>query len=153
MADDDLAYGHYPGQPESGEGERSLVGDTFRKLQQNDSVGSIFTKLQEIGSKVGGELESRLAGARPGGSYAATGASRQSGQHRYASFAPPRDGNDVKWYPPLSPGSDIADGARHVDGCAYFWAVSVALEQAKESIWILDCAPTPLTILSPRLDG
>jgi len=27
----------------------------------------------------------------------------------------------------------------HVDGCAYFWAVSEALEKAKESIWILGC--------------
>lgn len=44
-------------------------------------------------------------------------------QHRYSSFAEPRDGNNVKWY---------------VDGCGYFWAVSVALEQARESIWILD---------------
>jgi phospholipase D1/2 len=43
--------------------------------------------------------------------------------HRFQSFAPQREGNDVKWY---------------VDGCGYFWAVSVALEQARESIWILD---------------
>ena len=45
-------------------------------------------------------------------------------QHQYGSFAPQRDGNDVKWF---------------VDGCGYMWAVSKALEQAKESIWILDC--------------
>ena len=44
-------------------------------------------------------------------------------KHRFDSFARPQEGNDVKWY---------------VDGCGYFWAVSVALEQAKESIWILD---------------
>ena len=43
--------------------------------------------------------------------------------HRFQSFAPQREGNDVKWY---------------VDGCGYFYAVSVALEQARESIWILD---------------
>ncbi|KAK0267904.1 hypothetical protein LTR35_015962 [Friedmanniomyces endolithicus] len=43
--------------------------------------------------------------------------------HRFQSFAPQREGNDAKWY---------------VDGCGYFWAVSVALEQARESIWILD---------------
>ncbi|KAF2773167.1 phospholipase D/nuclease [Teratosphaeria nubilosa] len=43
--------------------------------------------------------------------------------HRFQSFAPQRDGNDVKWY---------------VDGCGYFWAVSEALEQARESVWILD---------------
>ena len=45
-------------------------------------------------------------------------------QHQYGSFAPQRDGNDVKWF---------------VDGCSYMWAVSRAIEQAGESIWILDC--------------
>lgn len=45
--------------------------------------------------------------------------------HRYGSFVPTRFQNNVKWF---------------VDGASYFWAVSVALEQAKHSIWILDCA-------------
>ncbi|TWU75532.1 hypothetical protein ED733_005928 [Metarhizium rileyi] len=44
-------------------------------------------------------------------------------QHRFKSFFPERDGNLIKWY---------------VDGCDYFWAVSVALEQAQESIYICD---------------
>lgn len=43
--------------------------------------------------------------------------------HRFESFAPPRDGNKIKWY---------------VDGRDYFWAVSVALEKAKETIYIED---------------
>ena len=43
--------------------------------------------------------------------------------HRYESFAPERDGNKIKWY---------------VDGRDYFWAVSVALEKAKETIYIAD---------------
>ncbi len=43
--------------------------------------------------------------------------------HRFESFAPPREGNKVKWY---------------VDGRDYFWAVSVALEKAKETIYIAD---------------
>ena len=42
--------------------------------------------------------------------------------NRFQSFAAPSSGN-AKWY---------------IDGCSYFWAVSVALEQAKESIYILD---------------
>lgn len=42
--------------------------------------------------------------------------------NRYQSFAAPSSGN-VKW---------------HVDGASYFWAVSTALEQAQESIYILD---------------
>ncbi|KAI9807410.1 MAG: hypothetical protein M1833_000155 [Piccolia ochrophora] len=43
--------------------------------------------------------------------------------HRFHSFAPEREGNQVKWY---------------VDGRDYFWAVSVALERAKETIYIED---------------
>lgn len=43
--------------------------------------------------------------------------------NRYNSYFPEREGNIVKWY---------------VDGRDYFWAVSVALEQAKESIYITD---------------
>ncbi|KAK0736139.1 hypothetical protein B0T21DRAFT_289344 [Apiosordaria backusii] len=41
--------------------------------------------------------------------------------HRFHSYFPERDGNMVKWY---------------VDGRDYFWAVSVALEKAKETIYI-----------------
>ena len=43
--------------------------------------------------------------------------------HRFQSFAPERDGNKIKWY---------------VDGQDYFWAVSVALERARETIYIED---------------
>lgn len=49
-------------------------------------------------------------------------------ENRFGSFAPPRNGHDIKW---------------HIDGCAYMWAVSVALEEAQESIWILDWWLTP----------
>ena len=44
-------------------------------------------------------------------------------RNRYHSFAPPRTQNSVKWF---------------VDGCGYFWALSVALEQAQSQIWIMD---------------
>lgn len=44
-------------------------------------------------------------------------------KNRFKSFAPPRTANDAKWF---------------VDGCGYMWAVSVAIEEATESIWILD---------------
>ncbi|KAI1109876.1 phospholipase D/nuclease [Nemania sp. NC0429] len=43
--------------------------------------------------------------------------------HRFKSYFPEREGNLIKWY---------------VDGRDYFWAVSVALEQAKETIYIAD---------------
>ncbi|KAL4901224.1 hypothetical protein BDW74DRAFT_187869 [Aspergillus multicolor] len=42
--------------------------------------------------------------------------------NRYGSFAGVRGGNNVRW---------------HVAGCAYFWAVSEALQNATESIWIM----------------
>jgi phospholipase D1/2 len=44
-------------------------------------------------------------------------------ENRFHSFAPQRQENAAKWF---------------VDGCGYFWAVSIALEEATESIWILD---------------
>ncbi|KAK5445395.1 hypothetical protein LTS15_010176 [Exophiala xenobiotica] len=43
--------------------------------------------------------------------------------HRFNSFFPERDNNKIKWY---------------VDGRDYFWAVSVGLENAKETIYIED---------------
>lgn len=43
--------------------------------------------------------------------------------NRFNSYFPMRKGNIVKWF---------------VDGRDYFWAVSIALEQAKESIYITD---------------
>ena len=43
--------------------------------------------------------------------------------HRFQSFAPEREGNRIKWY---------------IDGRDYFHAVSVALERAKETIYIAD---------------
>lgn len=43
--------------------------------------------------------------------------------HRFNSFAPMRESNRVKWY---------------VDARDYFWAVSAALENAKETIYLED---------------
>ena len=79
-------------------------------------------------------VESTVKGAVGGGKATTHGHTHFSGVcsddtndhhhlHRFQSFAPQREGNDVKW---------------HVDGCAYMWAVSVALEQAQHDIWILD---------------
>ncbi|RAL10176.1 phospholipase D/nuclease [Aspergillus homomorphus CBS 101889] len=50
------------------------------------------------------------------------GTDEQENQTRYSSSSPISDGNNVKF---------------HVDGCAYFWAVSEALLTVKESVWIL----------------
>ena len=46
-----------------------------------------------------------------------------SDSHRFKSFAPERDGNKIKWY---------------VDGQDYFYAASIGLERAKETIYICD---------------
>jgi phospholipase D1/2 len=47
----------------------------------------------------------------------------QTVHNPYHSFAPQRHQNHAKYY---------------VDGCSYFWAMSVALEQAQKEIWIMD---------------
>lgn len=157
QGDDPMAYGEYPGRSneppadeyEGQEGERGIVGDTYRKLrteyQQYNSSGKpsgtgaqgggggglggfLFGKLQDAVGDIGNELKMKLD--KPG-SHTHTHATTQcddgvhsSTNHRYGSFAPQRTGDDAKWY---------------VDGCSYFWAVSLALERATESIWILDC--------------
>ncbi|KAH8927543.1 phospholipase D/nuclease [Atractiella rhizophila] len=48
--------------------------------------------------------------------------------HRFTSFAPVRQGNNVKWY---------------IDGHDYFWALSEMLDSARECIFILDWWLTP----------
>ncbi|CAD6591121.1 MAG: hypothetical protein ASARMPREDX12_004937 [Alectoria sarmentosa] len=147
--DDPLAYGDYPGssgsrlQEEEGfdggaEGERGLIGDTYRKVRDkygssqskpSGGLGSfLFGKLQGVVQDIGSGIDQKLGGTGPKHSHTHTGAQCDDGmhntsQHRYGSFAAQRTGNDAKWY---------------VDGCGYMWAVSRALEQATESIWILD---------------
>lgn len=54
--------------------------------------------------------------------------------HRWESFAPEREGNLVKWY---------------VDGRDYFWAVSEAIEGARETIYIEDWWLSPELVGNP----
>lgn len=165
---DPLAYGDYHphiqqgGQDQDEEGgERGFIGDTFRRLrgrpqyQQQDpnqpqgysqsnppppgaSTGgqqsfallgnSLFNKLHGAVHDIGSEVNQRLSGRyRPTSTDGQPPGFQGSTQHRYGSFATERTGNDVKWY---------------VDGCGYMWAVSRAFEEARESIWILDCKKT-----------
>lgn len=60
---------------------------------------------------------------QPYGPYNENTTSQSDPRNRYASFASEKSGNNAKWY---------------IDGCGYMWAVSRAIEGAKESIWILD---------------
>ena len=140
---------HISGQDEGAEGERGFIGDTFRKFkskysgpqyspdaqpqpaEQGSGGGfgsSLFNKAHGAVHGFGRQINHRLA-KRETHSHTHADCECDHGthdnmEHRYLSFAPQRHGNSVKWY---------------VDGCGYMWAVSQALEQARESIWILDC--------------
>ncbi|KAL8853926.1 MAG: hypothetical protein Q9221_001234 [Calogaya cf. arnoldii] len=159
--EDPLAYGNYHGQSSpsndqtdyqdgqyDGEGgERGLIGDTYRKFrgkysgqgpstmptnggpeQPTGLVSGLFNTLHGAVHGLGSELTQRVSGRASTGSHAHSGpqcdnSMHNSSQNRYGSFGAQRNNNDIKWY---------------VDGCGYMWAVSRALEQARESIWILD---------------
>ncbi|KAI4271941.1 MAG: hypothetical protein LQ337_005643 [Flavoplaca oasis] len=161
--EDHLAYGDYHDQPlpsnnqtyyeddqYNGEGgERGLIGDTYRKYRKRASgqagpgnvpppnggpgqptglVSSLFNTLHGAVHGLGSELQQKVSGRPSSSSHAHSGSQCDNNMHnpsqnRYGSFAAQRNNNDIKWY---------------VDGCGYMWAVSRALEQARESIWILD---------------
>lgn len=151
------------GEAEPQDGERGFLGDAFRNLRsryqpqqpgptsaasdkpqdsgQNypststasdgsskPSFGllgsSIFSKVHSAVHGIGAEVTERLTGRKSPTPGAPVGQTEDASLHRYGSFARPTGGDDVKWY---------------VDGCGYMWAVSRALEQATETIWILDC--------------
>jgi len=147
--DEDLAYGDYHEQ-EGGEGDRGMIGDMGRRFfggrkedpqqqQSSSSSGGIsfFKKVHDPLHGFVSDLKDAISGKdenkpqstnpqqqEPAQAYAQTQPGPEyHDQHRFLSFAPERHGNETKWY---------------VDGCSYMFAVSVALERAKESIWILD---------------
>ncbi|KAL8658980.1 MAG: hypothetical protein Q9202_007340 [Teloschistes flavicans] len=152
--EDPLAYGEYHDKPRNGEEEeyegtdRGLIGDTYRKFrgryagqgapgqppsnggpgQGTGLVSGLFNTLHSAVHDIGSELQQKVAGRGKTSSHTYSGSYSNQGIHdsihnRYGSFATQRTGNDIKWF---------------VDGCGYMWAVSRALEQARESIWILD---------------
>ncbi|KAL9008027.1 MAG: hypothetical protein Q9173_006808 [Seirophora scorigena] len=149
-----LAYGDYHGRPRAGDDEgeyegdeRGFIGDTYRKFrgkyaghsstgnapnggpeQSSGLVSGLFNTLHGAVHGLGSEVRQQLAGKDRPSSHTHTTANTDDNMHntaqnRFDSFAAQRSGNDVKWY---------------VDGCGYMWAISRALEQARESIWILD---------------
>ncbi|KAL1649128.1 hypothetical protein SLS58_001700 [Diplodia intermedia] len=140
--DDHLAYGDYHGDQS---GERGLLGHFGRRILGESAeaepsqgepdhpepytppnppqMASFFNKIGEM--ITGHEEEEPTTHEQVSTAAAETaqeGAEKYA-DHRYLSFAPKRHDNNVKWF---------------VDGCGYMWAVSEALERAKESIWILD---------------
>ncbi|KAL8946216.1 MAG: hypothetical protein Q9222_007361 [Ikaeria aurantiellina] len=154
--EDPLAYGDFHERPEAGDenddyegGERGFIGDTFRKFrgryagqgapgtypppnggpeQPSGLASGLFNTLHGAVHGIGSELRQRVSGRVEPSSHIHAGPQcandmHDTSQNRFGSFAAQRTGNDIKWY---------------VDGCGYMWAVSRALEQARESIWILD---------------
>ncbi|GAB7347274.1 hypothetical protein MBLNU459_g3363t2 [Dothideomycetes sp. NU459] len=139
--DEHLAYGDYHGHEGSVEGERGLLGDVFGRLSlksrpsqpAQSNLGqtptmSFFDKMHSAVHSFGDDIKNKITGV--GETHGHTHMSGECSDglhsqnlHRFQSFAPQREGNDVKWY---------------VDACGYMWAVSMALERAQESIWILD---------------
>ncbi|KAJ4376274.1 hypothetical protein N0V83_001557 [Neocucurbitaria cava] len=126
--DDDLAYGDYHGD-EGEEGDRGLIGDMGRRFfggrkentqqqqSSNQSGGmSFFKKVHDPLHGFVSDLKDAISGERRTKAPGRIWTTRRIG-------ASARHGNETKWY---------------VDGCSYMYAVSLALERAKESIWILD---------------
>ncbi|KAL8688709.1 MAG: hypothetical protein Q9218_005443, partial [Villophora microphyllina] len=152
--EDPLAYGEYHERPQDGEeqesydgADRGLIGDTYRKFrgrhtgqsapqpapnggpgQGSGLVSGLFNTLHGAVHGIGSDLQQKVAGRGKTSSHTHSSSYCDQGihntaQNRYGSFATQRSGNDIKWF---------------VDGCGYMWAVSRALEQARESVWILD---------------
>ena len=119
MADEkNLTYGEDQADGMNEGSDRGLVGDSLQRLQQNEGVTSLFNKVSGAVQDLRSEFDRLVVGQSNNSSH------QTLGQHRFDGFVGPQDGNDVKWY---------------VDGCGYFWAVSMALQEARHSIWILDC--------------
>ncbi|KAJ5239252.1 hypothetical protein N7468_003871 [Penicillium chermesinum] len=91
------------------------------KPPKEDKLAGFLNKIQGTVAEFGSEFATKIGTTIDPQAYAEYGPHKPN--TRFGSFAPPREHNDVKWY---------------VDGCSYFWAVSRALENARESIWILD---------------
>ncbi|KAJ5083562.1 hypothetical protein N7456_012989 [Penicillium angulare] len=101
----------YQQQPHQGQGRKE------------DKLSGFLNKLQGTVTEYGSEWATKIGTTIDPQAYAQYGHNKPTTEHRFDSFAPPREHNDAKWY---------------VDGCSYFYAVSRALENARESIWILD---------------
>ncbi|KAI9845493.1 MAG: hypothetical protein M1837_004832 [Sclerophora amabilis] len=154
--DEHLAYGEYHegNQGPSDTGERGIIGDTLRRVQkyqagagqgnnsgnlpqptngtddgtsQGDSnrpglLGQLHNTVHDFGTSLVNKFTAEAKHSHTHFGDQCDHGTHNS-NHRYQSFAPQQSGNDAKWY---------------VDGCGYMWAVSRALEEASESIWILD---------------
>jgi phospholipase D1/2 len=89
----------------------------------------LFDKVHKAVHELGNDLKEKFSdngqtqGAGANEQYDPSGNDEPRETHRFQSFAPHRIGNECKWY---------------VDGAGYMHAVSMAIERARESIWIMD---------------
>lgn len=118
--------GSATGQPPSFQSGSYNQQQQQQPPHKQDKLSSFLDKFEETVSGVGSQLAQKIGTTIDADAYAGYGSSSSNAnsRNRFGSFAPTREANDVKW---------------HVDGFTYFWAVSRALETARESIWILDC--------------
>lgn len=117
------AYGYNP--PSHGTGPQQYQQPPYQaQPPKDDRLSGFLGKIQGAVTDLGTGVAQTIGTTIDPQAYAQYGPSRPSTENRFGSFAPSREHNDAKWY---------------VDGCSYFWAVSRALENARESIWILDC--------------
>jgi hypothetical protein len=89
-----------------------------------DKLSGFLDKIQDTVADFGVQVAEKIGTALDPGGNTQYGPDKPNTENRYGSFVPERRHNEVKWY---------------VDGCSYMYAVSRALERAKEYIWILDC--------------
>ncbi|KAK2734211.1 hypothetical protein FQN55_002878 [Onygenales sp. PD_40] len=118
----DPVHGQNPPYADSTHGQNPPY-QSGSKPQKPDLVSGLLGKVQGIGSDLAQKLGSTLDPQAYAQYGPQTGHGHGQSQNRFGSFAPPRERCDAKWY---------------VDGCDYMWAVSRALETARESVWILD---------------
>lgn len=113
--------------------QQEPTSSNYAQTQSTSSSGgmsSLFDRVHAHAHKLGAIVKDKISvGAVHTHTHEEAGQCHEGAHdehvnNRYTSFCPQREGNDVKWY---------------VDACGYMWAVSTALEQARESIWILDC--------------
>lgn len=121
----------YPGgPPQNRPGQKPGFADQFL----GGLIGSVTSIGHDVQNIVGGSHGQRPP-PPPGGyqqglqsNLQTQGATGHTRNRFDSTFYGPKPGNDVKWF---------------VDGCGYMWAVSQALESARQTIWILDWWLTP----------
>ncbi|KAI1437905.1 hypothetical protein GGR50DRAFT_566898 [Xylaria sp. CBS 124048] len=110
------------GPPQTSKNPFHQLKEKLKDTHLDDVKASLVNKKHQIG-KFGNLFNPQHRHDEEGEKACDEKRNRIADGHRFNSYFPERDGNLIKWY---------------VDGRDYFWAVSVALERAKETIYIED---------------